>query len=129
MRFVLSVRPGDISNNSRLVPILDRRGRFQRLGDSREYRAGLGSMALQIRSQRNAKGWPTLTGRCMVTAISYWPTWQGDVDANSKAILDCLQQGGAVENDRQIKPATFDRETDPKNPRVEITLTEIDVSG
>ena len=82
-------------------------------------------MSLQVWSQRNANRWRTIEGRCTVTAMSFWKTEAGDVDGNSKAILDCLQQGGAVVNDRQIKPVTYDRAKDSGRPRVEITLTEI----
>lgn len=123
--FVIEVSPGDVSNNSRLIP-QKLRGRYTgRLVDSTEYRNGLASMAMQVRSQRNRNRWPTITGPCSVSAVTYWPTESGDVEATSKAILDCLQQGGAVANDRQIRPATFDRAKDKANPRVEITLTEV----
>ena len=119
MHFSLDVNPGDVSNNGRLIPS---RGR---LVDSPEYRNGLRMMAWQVRSQMNEHGWKQIAARCSVSAITYWPTEAGDVDATSKAILDCLQAGGAIVNDKQVRPLTLDRAKDKARPRVEITLTEL----
>lgn len=125
-RFVIEVSPGDVSNNSRLIP-QQLRGRYTgRLVDSTEYRNGLASMVMQVRSQRNRNRWPTITGRCSVSAVTYWKTESGDVDATSKAILDALQQGGMVANDKQVRPVHLDRGTDKARPRIEITVEVAD---
>lgn len=124
--FTLLVSPGDVSNNARLIP-QKVRGRFTgRLVDATPYRDGLASMAFQVRSTRNRNRWPTLSGRCSVSATTYWKTEAGDVDATSKAILDALQQGGAIVNDKQVRPLHLDRGTDKARPRIEITVEVAD---
>lgn len=121
-RFVLDVRPGDVSNNSRLVP-QQIRGRYTgRLVDSTEYRDGLRVMALQVRSDMNARGLERIEGPVEVWVTTYWPTEAGDVDATSKAALDCLQQAGLIVNDRQCRPVHLDRAKDPDRPRIEIVV-------
>lgn len=125
MRFILDINPGDVSNNSRLIPEYDRLRRpTGRLIDSPEYRAGLQSMALQVASQRHQHGWRTVRKPALVSVsiVTYWPTWNGDVDATSKACLDALEQGGVVENDRQCLPVTMTRGIDKARPRIEIEV-------
>ncbi len=125
IRLVLRVNPGDVSNNRRHVPEYDRRRRpTGRLILSREYRSGLDEMALQVASQRHAEGWTTVRKPSFVTVsiVTYWPTWQGDVDATSKASIDALQLGGIVENDRQCLPVTLSRAVDKDSPRIEIEV-------
>lgn len=122
---VLHVNPGDVSNNRRHVPEYDRRRRpTGRLILSREYRSGLDSMSTQVESQRHARGWSTIRKPSIVSVsiVTYWPTWQGDVDATSKASIDALQLGGIVENDRQCLPVTLNRAVDKDSPRIEIEV-------
>lgn len=129
MRFVLDINPGDVSSNRRHIPEYDRRRRpTGRLILSSEYRAGLRSMSLQVKSQRNKMRARTIAKPAFVrvSIVTYWPTWQGDVDATSKASIDALQLGGVVENDRQCMPVTLSRATDPSRPRIEI---EVHVDG
>ena len=123
MRFVLEINPGDVSNNRRHIPEYDRRRRpTGRLILSSEYREGLRSMSLQVMSQRNKMRARTIAKPAFVrvSIVTYWPTWQGDVDATSKASLDALQHGGVV---ARAKPQQRVR-TQSKAPRPGSLLEE-----
>ncbi len=73
-----------------------------------------------------------LTGRhrlaleCPLTArvLVYFESERPDLDNSLKIVFDCLQKGGVIVNDRQIRKIVAERFKDAKNPRVEISLTE-----
>jgi len=63
---------------------------------------------------------------CKITAHLdvYYDSERPDLDNALKTILDCLQKGCVIANDRQVRRIIAERFLDRKNPRVEITLTE-----
>ena len=63
---------------------------------------------------------------CKITAILrvYNDSWRPDLDGSFKVIFDCLQRGGVIKNDRQIKRIVAEQFKDAQNPRVEIELHE-----
>lgn len=114
--FRLDVRPGDVSNNSRMIP------RHGRLVDSPQYRAGLTAMALQVSMICAAQKWRKTEAPVVVDVVTLWPTHAGDVEATSKAALDCLEKGGLLKNDRQVVRVTYERGIDKARPGLVITV-------
>lgn len=118
-KFSLIVNPGDVSNNSRLIP-QKLRGRYTgRLVDSADYRDGLRMMAGQVAFLRKGV---LLKEEVAVSVVTYWPTAKGDVEATSKAALDALQHGGFLDNDRKVRWMRMTRGVDKQNPRIDITI-------
>jgi Holliday junction resolvase RusA-like endonuclease len=53
----------------------------------------------------------------------YFPSRRADLDNALKAILDCLQKGKVIQNDRQCQEIHAYRAIDKENPRIEIILS------
>lgn len=53
----------------------------------------------------------------------YYPSERNDLDCS--LVFDCLQEGGIIKNDRQLKEQHLFRFTDKQNPRVEVELRRI----
>lgn len=70
------------------------------------------------------KGRKTLTGDTYV-GIEFFLKRDRDID-NLKLILDSLQDNNIVVNDSQITHLNIKKYKDKENPRVEITVMEID---
>lgn len=57
----------------------------------------------------------------------YFLTISSDLDNAAKCILDCLQQCKVIHNDNKCVELHMRKFKDPKNPRAEITITEIEL--
>ncbi len=57
-------------------------------------------------------------------ATVFYDSRRPDIDNATKVLLDCLQKGGVIVNDRQFMRIILTRGLDTKNPRVEMELTE-----
>jgi Holliday junction resolvase RusA-like endonuclease len=58
----------------------------------------------------------------------YFTTEGHDLDNGLKAVLDCLQQCGAIKNDNKCVRIVADKFKDKLNPRIEFRLVEIELS-
>lgn len=65
-----------------------------------------------------------LSGDVKVSVDVYRARKAGDLDGFSKVLLDSLE-GVLYENDRQVVDYHARRFDDPKNPRVEVTVSEV----
>lgn len=90
--------------------------------------------AYGINARRRA-GWETTTDKVTVGIVVWFDSERPDIDSPEKAILDSLEvsrpklhrPGAAfLANDRQVSGKATARGVDPKNPRVEITITRAD---
>lgn len=124
MKIDLAVDPGDVSVNRRFVPQFDRGKPTGRIILSSAYRSEVAAMALQVRQACIKRGWKTSKRTCTVTIVTRWPGPNGDRDSTCKAVLDALQEGGAVVNDRQLIP-TLDAQWNCRNPGIELEITEV----
>jgi Holliday junction resolvase RusA-like endonuclease len=67
-----------------------------------------------------------LTGPLVLTARVYRPSRARDLNNTGKILLDSLE-GFAYRNDNQIvEEHWYADDTDPKNPRVELTISRLD---
>ena len=126
MKIVLDVNPGDVAINRKIVPAHDRQGRpTGRLCNSKRYTAGVDEMILQIRQACVHYNWRTRMrpSRCLVYIMTYWRGPNGDADSTCKAVLDALAHGGAVENDRQLKPSA-DCRHNSRPARIEVEIVD-----
>jgi crossover junction endodeoxyribonuclease RusA len=64
------------------------------------------------------------TGRCVLTATIYRKENRGDIDNYLKALLDSLT-GHVYVDDKQVIELHIYKDLDRKNPRVELTVTEV----
>lgn len=116
MRFVLQVAPSSCSINPRHHAEGPNRKRYQKAVDD---------MALMIMSERHLQRWPTFGGRLSVIMTTYVQDNRGvDVDACIKAVLDALQRGKAIANDRNVECLIANRKVDG-NPRIEVSVMQM----
>lgn len=96
----------------------DRNGRRRLSAAGRQFKDDAGKLCC-------AAGFRPLTGEVAVTLHFYRPRRIGDVDGGIKIVLDALQ-GYAYVNDSQIERLVVCRWDDPKRPRVEVTVEEVE---
>lgn len=87
-------------------------------------------LAVSALEGRNPPMWTLTT----VSMVGYFPSrcrWDHfNLIGAMKATLDGIADAGIVENDRWLRPGTFDFDRiDKANPRIEITLRKIEESG
>lgn len=122
----IDVDPGDVSINRRLVPQHDRKGRpTGRLVKNRHYRSELERMGLIVRQACLRAGWRTTKRRVSVHVFTRWGGPLGDCDATAKAVVDSLQIGGVVANDKQCRPITLDCCWSSKQRGITVTVEEV----
>lgn len=115
MRFVFAIQPGWATINPR----------FGKGKGKAVYARTLESMALMVLSQRHEHGWGTLGGRLGVIIDVFWADERGgDVDSCCKCVLDALQHGKAVANDKCFTTMVANRRIDKSAPRIEVTVME-----
>lgn len=85
--------------------------------DGREYQKA-------CESRLRAGGVTRLAGPCAVEIAAYFPNRRGDLDNRIKPVLDVLQ-GHAFENDSQVEHLSITRHIDKDDPRVEVTVFEL----
>lgn len=69
----------------------------------------------------NIQGWFKIEIRC------FFASNRKDLDGCFKVILDCLQSCKVIKNDRQCTEIHAYKFVDKSNPRVELTITEIEI--
>ncbi len=70
------------------------------------------------------KGGP-LVGKVRIVADLFFPDLRGDLDNRVKQLLDGMQTT-VLSNDSQVWDLRLIRHTDKENPRVEVTIEEIE---
>jgi Holliday junction resolvase RusA-like endonuclease len=66
-----------------------------------------------------------MIGDLNMAVVCYFSSRRPDVDNAAKSILDCLQKGGVIRNDRSVMKLTLIKELDKDNPRVDIAIKRI----
>lgn len=105
---------------------------FKRRGGQRFVAPSAASMSwtataiVQLMSQLRLRGGRTINRPVSVRALIYRVRRSGDLDNFLSATGDALQRAGVIKNDSQIESWDGSRKLiDRKNPRVELTLTEM----
>lgn len=81
----------------------------------------------RTRIEWNRHAWPRLVGPVRVTAVFYRDRATGDLVGYMQALGDLLQNAGVIADDKLIASWGETRlDKDPKNPRVEVTISECD---
>lgn len=89
------------------------------------YARTLETLGMMVVSQRHENRWGTLGGRLGVIIDVYWADERGgDVDACCKCVLDALQAGRAVVNDKCFATMVANRRIDKARPRIEVRIAE-----
>ena len=120
MILTLAIDPGLIKNNDRYTIA------HGRLILSGAYRSGCEHCALMVRQACIVQQWRTTERPVRVVMTTWWPTRRGDVDATSKAVLDSLQNGGAIANDAQVVELVARKGVDKDRPRIEVEIFELE---
>lgn len=68
-----------------------------------------------------------ITGYFNLDLDVYFPTMSHDLDNSLKVILDCLQSCKAIKNDNRCVAINARKFIDKANPRIEFTLTEVEL--
>jgi Holliday junction resolvase RusA-like endonuclease len=66
-----------------------------------------------------------ITRKFKLSADVYYPSNRSDIDNSLKAILDCLQSCKVIKNDNQCVELSIRKFVDAREPRVELTITEL----
>jgi Holliday junction resolvase RusA-like endonuclease len=125
MKIRLNINPGDISINRRMIPEWRNGKPTGRLVLNSSYRAGVDSMSLQVRQACLKQRWKTSKKTCQVRIMTRWPGPEGDRDSTCKAVLDALQHGTAVVNDKQCIPGPLDATWLSRDPGVDVEIDEV----
>ena len=118
--YVIEGRP-ITSTNSHMIVENKQRGGYMIIKSAlaRKYQ---GDATLQLRGQKNKKGYHCVTTECTVELMVYRERNSGDVDNYSKAVFDALQNANCIINDKLIQRMVVEKHKDKENPRVEITI-------
>jgi Holliday junction resolvase RusA-like endonuclease len=76
---------------------------------------------LQCRHYRNKN----IEGYFQIEVDVFYPTRRADLDNAMKVLMDCLQKVGAYKNDNKCNQIIARRYLDPKTPRIEFFLTQV----
>jgi len=113
MRFTHHLPPVLASNNPR-HHVGPARARYQRTLDE---------MVLRTISERNRRFWHPIAGAATVFLDTYVADERGvDVDATAKCVLDSLQHGGALANDKQVSMLVARRIVGVGSPRLDVLV-------
>lgn len=55
----------------------------------------------------------------------FYPNERSDLDGALKVVMDCLQKCKVIKNDNRCVKLVIEKFLDPKNPRIEIKISEI----
>jgi Holliday junction resolvase RusA-like endonuclease len=124
MKVEIGINPGDVSINRRMVPEWRGGKPTGRLVLNSEYRSGVDSMSLQVRQACIKQGWKTSKRTCRAYIFTRWPGPEGDRDSVCKAVLDALQHGTVVVNDKQVIP-TLDASWNSRTPGITVEIEEV----
>lgn len=121
MKFRFDISPARASSNRRHSSNPADNGFGRRM-----YQACLDELKLHVVSQRNKHAWPTLEGPVVVRMATHIADERGvDVDACVKCVLDALQAGRAIRNDKQVCKLVATRVIDG-TPRIEVEVSEVE---
>jgi Holliday junction resolvase RusA-like endonuclease len=130
LRITIPIPPGELAINRKYEPHVRRRrdGReYAAIGNTDRFSAAFDEAVLHVRQAVASEAWRTRDRHVSVSIVSMWPSSKGDVDAPCKAVLDSLEAGGVVTDDRLCLPVTLDRIY--LAPPGEIVVTVEDVGG
>lgn len=119
LRVTLGLPPGHLAINKRNKIAHTKDG--PRIVKAKRYAKGQADAYLDVRQAAILAGWRIPRAACALVR-THWPTDEGDVDACCKAVLDALQAGRVVENDRHLAPVVLDHVHDDPDPRIEIVV-------
>ena len=105
-------------SNSYKVITLNGHGSLAKQKALKEYEK---SFYLQCNEYRN-KG---IKGLFEIRLSVFYENQRPDLDNCLKTVLDCLQQCGAIANDRNCAKITAEKFVDKMNPRIEFELIEL----
>lgn len=111
--FVIAGEPASKANSRKVV----RFGSRLAIIKSKKALQYVARAALQVRQVE-----PLLQGRLRADITIFYASERPDLDAS--VIFDCLQ-GRVYKNDRQVREQHLIQRIDKRNPRAEITITEI----
>jgi Holliday junction resolvase RusA-like endonuclease len=97
-----------------------RMGGFYKKKELKEYEK---SFRGQILEARLLGGFVHIDGEFALRCIVYFREKRKDLDNAFKIILDCLQAGGVITNDRMCVMIYAEKHKDKESPRVEILVT------
>lgn len=109
----------DIPSKSNCYKIIQTAG-FHRLGKTKAVKDYEAKFFLQC-TLRNAK----ISGNFRIDVDCFNSSNRKDLDNSFKLLLDCLQQCGAIKNDRQCVEIHARKFVDKIHPRVEFVITEL----
>lgn len=115
LRITIPIPPGLLALNRKHEPharryIADRETQVRTtIGNSKSWQAAFDEAVLHVRQAAVINGWKTRESLVRVSILAMWPQEKGDIDAPCKAVLDALEAGGVVTNDRLCVPVTLDR--------------------
>jgi Holliday junction resolvase RusA-like endonuclease len=84
----------------------------------REYERAFGEQCTIYRNKR-------ISGRFRLFVRVFHRSERFDLDNSLKTLLDCLQEAGAIENDRLCWHIEAEKHIDKSNPRIEYCITEM----
>ena len=120
-KFVIRGRPVSQKNNRELIRVKGK----PRSVPSREAKSYSAHAVTQLQTQRELN--VPILGRLSASLAVYQGERQAiDIDNAIQAPLDALQKAAIIKNDYQIEFITAIRKRDKHNPRVEITLVELE---
>lgn len=112
LRFTLPIPPGKLAINRRYEPQVRRRrdgSTHLTVGTTGSSEAAFDEAVFCVRQAVASQAWKTRESFVDVTIVSMWPEEKGDLDSPCKMVLDALQAGGVVINDRLVASATLMR--------------------
>ena len=75
--------------------------------------------------KKEKRGAKAITGGVEI-GLTLYLKYDRDIDSSFKLLFDCLQKCGMLENDKLITSLHVFKFKDKQNPRLEVTVTEID---
>lgn len=119
----LPIEPGRLAIN-RKSALRYGKGNKKVIGNSDGYTAAVDEATLHVRQAVVRERWRTRGMPVHVLIHAYWPSARGDLDAVAKGVLDSLQHGLAVTDDKLVSECLLRRSWSCSRPRIEVTVTD-----
>lgn len=118
----IEVIRGQIVGKANHYQAVPGKGGARRIVKDGKIRAYERSFVLQCRKYRDRR----ISGRFRLFARVYHSSIRYDLDNSLKTLLDCLQQAGAITDDKLCFQIEAEKRIDKYDPRVEFALSEVD---
>lgn len=99
------------------------------IGNTKSFEAAFDEAVLAVRQAVVLQGWTEREGPVSVGIVAHWPERKGDIDAPVKAVLDALQAGGVVTNDRLCIGVKLQRAWRADYPRIDVVVEDVGESA